>query len=155
MLTHAGHVGTLPGAYARPLYWEHDMKTSRKPAPIQDQPLPAWANQFVRLCDLLAETCADRDAAIQSARMALGCMADLGGVNGVVYEEVRDAVDAYVQAAVLRARMVRAYNATPWRNPECPCAMSMALKTANGHYDVERRELEAALRDVRPSMPLT
>jgi hypothetical protein len=131
------------------------MKTTRKPAPIQAQPLPAWATQFVRLCDLLAESCATTDDAVNAARSALGCMAVLGSVNGVLYEEVRDAVDAYVEAAVLRVRMTRAYNATPWRNPECPCTMSVALKTANGHYDVERRELEAALRDVRPSLPLT
>jgi len=131
------------------------MKTSRKPAPIQDRTIPAWATQFVRLCELLAETCTDADAAIQSARMALGCMAELGGVNGDVYERVSAATRDYVSACAWGVRVRRAYNACPWRDDEFPATMRKALAEADGHRAASLHALDAALREVRPSLSLT
>lgn len=127
------------------------MKTSRKPAPIQT---PAWANQFIRLCGLLAETCSDADAAVQSARMALGCMAELGNVRGDVYTEVSTATSAYVRAAVWHVRTTRAYNATPWHN-DAPEFMRVALDGAGTYCSERRAALETALRNVRPSLSMT
>ena len=131
------------------------MKTSRKPVPIQACTIPAWATQFVRLCELLAETCTEADAAILSARMALGCMAELGGVNGDVYARVNAATRDYVTACAWVGWVRRAYNASPWRGDDFPATMRAALVEADAHRSASLRALNAALREVRPSLPLT
>jgi hypothetical protein len=128
------------------------MKTTRKPSPIQT---PAWANQFINLCGLLAETCSDSDAANQSAILALGCVADLGNVNGDAYTAAMKATREFVSSAAWDVRVRRAYNATPWRNDEFPASMVAVQHEANAQRAAARAALELALREFRPSLRLT
>ncbi len=128
------------------------MKTTRKPSPIQT---PAWATQFITLCGLLAETCSDSDAATQSAILSLGCMADLANVNGDAYSEAAAATRQFVVSAAWDVRVRRAYNATPWRNDEFPASMVAAQHESNAQRAAARAALEAALRELRPSLRLS
>jgi hypothetical protein len=154
MLVHAGRVGTLPGVSARPLYWEHDMKTIRKPAPIQARTEP-WAVQFVRFVEHVGHTAPDADAARQTVYLAFGCMAHLGGIAGDAYSTARDSALEYVRAVVWQTRMTSAYNATPWRGDGMLASVAAAHMETVDHCHAARRDLEAALRELRPSLPLT
>jgi hypothetical protein len=130
------------------------MKTDRKPAPIQARTEP-WAVQFIRFVDQIGHFTADDETARNAVSLAFGCMADLGNFNGNAYSTARAAALAYARAVACQSRMRAAYNATPWRDDELPASVAAALAEAESYCRVTRHDLECALRDLRPSLPMT
>lgn len=128
------------------------MKTARKPSPIQT---PAWAGQFITLCNLLAETSCDVDAATQAAILSLGCTADLAHVQGDAYSAAGQATRDFVEAAAWEVRIRRAYNATPSRGSEFPASMDAVSRDAASRRAEARAILETALRNITPSLRLS
>jgi hypothetical protein len=131
------------------------MKTTRKPVPIQARTIEPWALQFVRFVEHVSVTAPDCDAACQAVSLAFGCMAELANFRGDEYGTARHAALEYARAVMWQARMTSAYNATPWRGDELPASVAAANVEAASHCHAARRDLEAALRDFRPSLRLS
>jgi len=127
------------------------MKTINETAPIET---PAWANQFINLCDLLAGTCHDHEIAAQAALLSLGCAADLANVRSDAYGDAAHSTRAYIKAAALDIALHSAYRLTPWSDE--PTTSVHSARTETSAYRAARRAaLEAALRELRPSLRLS
>ena len=131
------------------------MKTSRKSAPIQDRTLEPWAFQFIRFVEHVSVTAPDCDAACQAVSLAFGCMAQLANVRGDEYGTARHAALEYARAVTWHTRMTSAYNANPWRGDDVPATLRAALVEADIYRAACRGTLDAALRELRPSLRLT
>ena len=131
------------------------MKTSRKPAPIQDRTLELWAFQFIRFVEEVSATATDYGAACRAVSLAFGCMAELANFRGDEYDTARLAALEYARAVTWVALMTSTYNTSPWRDNDFPATMRAALVEADALRDTSRRTLENALRALRPSLSLT
>jgi hypothetical protein len=127
------------------------MKTTRKTAPIQT---PAWATQFISLCDLLSGTCRDHEDATRAALLSLGCTADLANVNGDAYSDAAHAARDFIKAAALDNAVHSAYRLTPSCD-EPTTSVHSACRETSAHRAAARAALEAALCNLRPSLRLS
>jgi hypothetical protein len=127
------------------------MKTINETAPIET---PAWANQFINLCDLLAGTCRDHEDAARAAILSLGCMADLANVRSDAYGDAAHSTRAYIKAAALDIALHSAYRLTP--SSDKPSISVHGARTETSAYRAAgRAALELALCNLRPSLRLS